>query len=148
MPPQNRLLRVLHRAVIAVPPVIKGYRKARDYTKTDPLITALYRKVFDRGRLTLQTIAPEKLGPAAGSIELPISYPLFAGEDAPLADLILVLNLAKGRQAKRILEVGTYRARTTYALHLNCPGAAVVSYDIQVLDSPFRQKLIGLAGVE
>jgi len=113
----------------------------KEVSRQDPLITAAYRKLFNQGRLKLPAIEAETLGPAAGSIELPIQYPLFAGEDAPLVDLLFLLNLAKGRRAQRILEVGTYRARTTYALHLNCPDATIVSYDIQVLDSAYRQLL-------
>ena len=61
----------------------------------------------------------------------------------PLADMLFLLNAAKARQAKRILEVGTYRARTTYALHLNCPDATIVSYNIQVLDGEYRRRLSG-----
>jgi predicted O-methyltransferase YrrM len=125
-----------------------AYRRVREFSKTDPVLTALYRNTFDRGRLKLPTIEPEKLGPSAGSIQLPTNYPLFAGEDAPLEDMLLLLNLAKGRKARRILEIGTYRARTTYALYLNCPEADIVSYDIQVLDSPYRQKLTGLPNVQ
>jgi hypothetical protein len=138
---QNPVLRQLHRTAAALPPLLNSYRKVRDWSKSDPLVTAFYRKLFDRGRLTLPEIAAEACSPCAGAIELPIFYPLFAGEDAPLADLIFLLNLAKGRKAKRILEIGTYRARTTHALHLNCPDSEIVSYDIQVLDSPFRQAL-------
>lgn len=141
MPPNNPVLRQLHRAATAVPPVINSYRKIRDLSKTDPLATALYRKIFDRGRLQLPTIAAEQLGPAGGAIQFPVFYPLLAGEDAPLIDMLFLLNLAKGRQAKRILEVGTFRARTTCALQMNCPEAVIVSYDIQVLDSPYRQAL-------
>ena len=85
---------------------------------------------------------PEDFSPAAGNIELPTHYPLFAGEDAPLNDLLFLCNLARGRNARRILEVGTYRARTTYAFHLNCPEAEIVSYDIQRLESPYREKLL------
>ena len=141
MPPTNPVLKQLHHAANAVPPVINAYRKIRDASKSDPLATAIYRKVFDRGRLRLPVIEPEKLGPEAGSVQFPVFYPLLAGEDAPLIDMLFLLNLAKGRRAKRILEVGTYRARTTCALQLNCPEAAIVSYDIQVLDSPYRRSL-------
>jgi hypothetical protein len=148
MPPENPVLRQLHRAACAVPPLINGYRKVRDGCKTDPLITALYRKIFDRGRLKLPAIEAEKLSPEVGSIQFPVFYPLLAGEDTPLMDMLFLLNLAKGRRVKRILEVGTYRARTTYALHLNCPEAAIVSYDIQVLDSPYRQSLLNMPGVQ
>jgi predicted O-methyltransferase YrrM len=141
MPPQNPILKAVHKGACAIPPLINGYRALREFKRKDPVMTALYRKLFDRGRLRLPAIAPEKLGPAAGFVELPTTYPLFAGEDAPLNDMLFLLNLAKGRKARRILEVGTYRARTTFALHLNCPEATLVSYDIQVLDSEFRRKL-------
>jgi hypothetical protein len=141
MPPENPALRQLHRAACACPPLIKAYRKVRDGCKTGPLATALYRKIFDRGRLKLPVIEAEKLAPEAGTIQLPVLYPLLAGEDAPLPDMLFLLNLAKGRQSRRILEVGTFRARTTLALHLNCPEAEIVSYDIQVLDSPYRRRL-------
>jgi hypothetical protein len=138
----------LHRAVSRIPGALTGYRKVKNWSKTDPLATAVYRKVFDRGRLTLPEAPAESFGPAAGWIALPAGYPLFAGEDAPLADMLFLLNLAKGRKAKRILEIGTYRARTTYALHLNCPDAEIVSYDIQVLDSGFRRELASAPKVQ
>ncbi len=142
------LKRKLHRAASCVPLLMPAYRRLRDFCKTDPLVTGLYRKTFDRGRLTLPVINAEDLGPSAGSLELPVQYPLLAGEDTPLPDLIFLLNLAKGRRVRRILEVGTYRARTTYALHLNCPEAQIVSYDIQALDSPFREELSRTSRVE
>jgi predicted O-methyltransferase YrrM len=108
----------------------------------------LYRKLLDRGRLTLPSIAAESLAPAAGTVQFPLEYPLFAGEDTPLEDMLFLLNLAKGRKAGRILEVGTYRARTTLAFHLNCPEAEIVSYDIQALESPFREVLRAAPGVQ
>ena len=145
---QNPVTQQIRKAASSVPPLRWAYRKVRDGLRKDPLVTAVYRKVSNGSRLTLPEIPAEKLCPASVSIELPILYPLFAGEDAPLADLIFLLNLAKGRKAKRILEVGTYRARTTHALHLNCPEAEILSYDIQVLDSPFRQALTGEKRVE
>jgi hypothetical protein len=148
MPPQNPFLRQLQRAACAVPPLINGYRKVRDGCKTDPFITAIYRKIFDRGRLKLPVIVAEKLSPEAGLVLFPASYPLFAGEDAPLDDLFFLLNLARGRKVRRILEVGTFRARTTHAFYLNCPEAAMVSYDIQMLDSPYRRALLGQPKVE
>jgi predicted O-methyltransferase YrrM len=147
MPLTNPVLRSLHRTACAIPPLIKAYRKVRDGCKTGPVTTALYRKIFDRGRLTLPVMEPEQLAPEAGSVQYPVFYPLLAGEDAPLLDMLFLLNLAKSRRAKRILEVGTYRARTTCALHLNCPDAVIVSYDIQVRDSPYRQALRGKTNV-
>ena len=148
MSSESPLRSTLRRVAGSAPPLLKAYRWARDGCKKDPIIAALYRKIFDRGRLKLPVAAAEDFGPSAGSIELPVNYPLLAGEDAPLADLVFLLNLAKGRQAKRILEVGTYRARTTCALHLNCPDAEVISYDIRVLESAYREKLQQAAKVQ
>lgn len=148
MPPQNPVLRQLHRVACAVPPLINGYRKLRDGCKTDPLVAAFYRKVFDRGRLKLPVIEAESLAPETGTIQLPVLYPLLVGEDTPLSDMVFLLNLAKGRKARRILEVGTFRARTTCAFHLNCPDATVVSYDIQVLDSAYRRALCDQPNVQ
>ncbi len=145
---QNPVLRQLRRAAAAVPPLLNGYRTVRDWSRTDPVVTAVYRKYFDRGRLTLPEIAPEACSPCAGTIELSLFYPFFAGEDTPLTDLMFLLNLARGRNARRILEIGTYRARTTQALHLNCPNAEIVSYDIQVIDSPFRRALASAPNVQ
>lgn len=139
MPPTNPVLRQLHRAACAVPPLMNGYRKIRQVSKTDLLAIALYRKLFDRGRLRLPVIEAEKLSPEAGGVQFPVFYPILAGEDTPLLDMLFLLNLAKGRRVKRILEVGTYRARTTCAIHVNCPDATIVSYDIQVLESPYRR---------
>ena len=148
MPPTNPVLRQLHRATSAVPPLINCYRKVRDVSKSDPLATALYRKLFDRGRLRLPLIEAETLAPESGEIKFPVSYPLLAGEDAPLLDMLFLLNLAKGRRVKRILEVGTYRARTTAAFHLNCPEAFIASYDIQMLDSPYRRALLNQPNIQ
>lgn len=136
------------RVLGTVPPIQRAWRALKGWTRTDPLPTAIYRKTFDRGRLTLPLISPEEIGPSSRTIELPTIYPLLAGEDAPLADLLFLLNAAKGRKARRILEVGTYRARTTYALHINCPDAVIVSYDVQVLDSEYRRLLADAPQVE
>ncbi len=148
MPPENPALRQLHRAACAVPPLIRAYRKVRDASRTGFVGTALYQKFFDSGRLKLPVIDAEELAPESGSIVYPVFYPLLAGEDTPLGDMLFLLNLAKGRKAKRILEIGTYRARTTCALHLNCPEAVIVSFDIQVLDSLYRRLLAGRSNVE
>ena len=139
--PKNPVLNSLHRVVARCPPLLNSYRRLKEWTTRDMLATAVYRKLFDRGRLTLPEIPAENVSPAADSILLPVLYPLFAGEDAPLNDVLFLMNAAKGRQAKRILEVGTYRARTTYALHINCPQATLVSYDIQVIDCDYRHRL-------
>jgi predicted O-methyltransferase YrrM len=141
-------LRQFHQLVSQCPPLLDAYRRVKDWKRNDPLPVALHRKLFEKRRLRLPERPPEQFSPAAGSIELPSFYPLFAGEDAPLNDMLFLLNLARGRKVKRILEVGTYRARTTYALHLNCPDAAIVSYDIQTLDSPYRAALLKRPNVE
>ncbi len=123
------------------PGAMDAYRHGKTWLRSDPLPLALHRTLFERKRLILPAAAPERFSPAAKSVALPSDYPLFAGEDTPLNDMLLLLTLAKGRGAKRILEIGTYRARTTLAFHLNCPSAEVVSYDIQVLPSAFRDQV-------
>jgi predicted O-methyltransferase YrrM len=139
---------MLRRIVRSIPPVRSAYRQLRDFVRRDELAMALHRKIFERRRLRLPEIRPEILNPESISVELPIFHPLFAGEDTPLIDLVFVLSVAKARKARRILEVGTYRARSTLALHLNCPDAEIISYDIQVLPSPYRSELEKAAGVE
>ena len=109
---------------------------------------ALHKKVFERRRLTLPEIEPEALVPSVESIEVPAFHPLLAGEDTPLMDLLFLLAAAKARRARRILEVGTYRGRSAFAFHLNCPDADIVSYDIQILSSPYRTELGRVARVE
>ena len=148
MPPTHPLLQKIHEIALGVPPVINAYRRVRDFSRRDPIVTATYRKLFERGRLSLPTIAAESVAPQVESVVFPAFHPLFAGEDAPLADLLFLLATAKGRRARRILEVGTYRARTTLALYRNCPESHIVSYDIQVLNSPYRQALTGIANVD
>lgn len=145
--PSQPGLRELHSLLSKSPPLLAAYRKAKGWARTGPLPVAVYQCLFERRRLKLPARSPEEFGPPAGKIELPANYPLFAGEDAPLNDLLFLCNLAKGRKARRILEVGTYRARTTYALLLNCPEAAIVSYDIVTLDSPYRRELLKAGNV-
>lgn len=142
------LLHQLHSLVAKYPPLLDSYRRFKDWTRRDPLATAMYKKTFDRKRLHLPVSQPEQFSPSSEKIVVPSNYPLFAGEDAPLSDMLFLLNLAGGRKPRRILEVGTYRARTTYALHLNCPQASIVSYDIQVLDSPYRSALLTSPNVQ
>jgi predicted O-methyltransferase YrrM len=135
-------LRQAHQVVSKVPGLLGAYRKVKNWSKNGAVPVAVYQGLFERRRLNLPVRAAEEFSPAAGQIELPAHYPLFAGEDAPLDDMLFLCNLARGRQARRILEVGTYRARTTYAFHLNCPDAEIVSYDIQQLDSRYRKELL------
>jgi predicted O-methyltransferase YrrM len=136
-------------SISTAPTLLKAYRKTKHWFKTDLLPASVYRRLFfERRRLKLPSRPAEEFGPSAGEIKLPALYPLFMGQDTPLNDMLVLLNLAKGRKARRILEVGTYRARTTYALHLNCPEAAIVSYDIQTLDSPCRRALHSVNNVQ
>ena len=114
-------------------------RTYREKWQSDPLRVAIYQKIFERGKLILPQIEPELLCGSAGSVIFPALHPLYAGEDTPLTDLLFLLNFAKAKRAKRILEVGTYRARTTLAFHLNCPDALVVSYDIAIRPSLCRE---------
>src|SRR5712691_7111297 len=123
---------MLRKIVRAIPPARNAGRAIREFFRHDEFAMALYRKVFERGRLTLPKIPPEALVADHTSVELPAFHPLFAGEDAPLIDLLFLLALAKSRTPSRILEVGTFRARSTFALHRNCPEAHIASYDIQV----------------
>ena len=136
------MLKHLKKIYLVTPILPSAWKWLKKYLQKDPLVGALYTKVFEAGKLSLPWIRPETLCSAADSIVFPVQYPLNAGEDAPIADMLFLLNLAKGRKAKRILEVGTYRARTTYAFHLNCPEAEITSYDIQNLKSKYRDMLM------
>ncbi|MBI5830162.1 MAG: class I SAM-dependent methyltransferase [Chloroflexi bacterium] len=50
--------------------------------------------------------------------------------DSPYDDVAPVCLLAVSKQARRVLEIGTCRGRTTLSLALNLPSAAIVTYDI------------------
>lgn len=135
------MLKSLKKIYLATPGIPPIWRAVRKGLQDDPVCRAFYQKVFESGKLRLPWVDPEAISPAAGGVFLPALYPLYAGEDAPLADILFLMNAAKGRGAKRILEVGTYRARTTYAFFLNCPDSRITSYDIQRIDSGYRTKL-------
>ena len=136
------MLKHLKKIYLSTPIIPSVWRGLKKIVQNDPLATTLYTRVFENGKLSLDWVCPETLCPPTDSILFPVQYPLHAGEDAPLADMLFLLNLAKGRKARRILEVGTYRARTTYALYLNCPEAEITSYDIQNLNSEYRDRLM------
>lgn len=136
------MLKHLKKIYLSTPIIPSIWRGLKKIVQNDPLATTLYTRVFENGKLSLDWVCPETLCPPTDSILLPVQYPLHAGEDAPLADMLFLLNLAKGRKARRILEVGTYRARTTYAFYLNCPEAEITSYDIQNLKSKYRDMLM------
>ena len=136
------MLKHLKKIYLSTPIIPSVWRGLKKIVQNDPLATTLYTRVFENGKLSLDWVCPETLCPPTDSILFPVQYPLHAGEDAPLADMLFLLNLAKGRKARRILEVGTYRARTTYAFYLNCPEAEITSYDIQNLKSKYRDMLM------
>ena len=136
------MLKHLKKIYLSTPIIPSIWRGLKKIVQNDPLATTLYTRVFENGKLSLDWVCPETLCPPTDSILFPVQYPLHAGEDAPLADMLFLLNLAKGRKARRILEVGTYRARTTYAFYLNCPEAEITSYDIQNLKSKYRDMLM------
>jgi predicted O-methyltransferase YrrM len=136
------MLKHLKKIYLSTPIIPSIWRGLKKIVQNDPLATTLYTRVFENGKLSLDWVYPETLCPPTDSILFPVQYPLHAGEDAPLADMLFLLNLAKGRKARRILEVGTYRARTTYAFYLNCPEAEITSYDIQNLKSKYRDMLM------
>ena len=137
------MLKHLKKIYLSTPIIPSIWRGLKKIVQNDPLATTLYTRVFENGKLSLDWVCPETLCPPTDSILFPLQYPLHGGEDAPLTDMLFLLNLAKGRKARRILEVGTYRARTTYALYLNCPEAEITSYDIQNLNSKYRDLLEG-----
>lgn len=122
--------------------------KIQPKLEKNPLVAAIYPLLFERRRLKLPVISTKDLSLRAESVELAGSSEEDWDMDTPLNDLVLILRLARSRQAKRILEVGTYRARSTYCFQLNCPLADIVSYDIQRIDSPYRQKLELLPNVD
>lgn len=119
-----------------------------DSLKRFPIIEATYNVLCNFGRLNLPVIAPERLVTSYEDIVIPMASPLSADLDAPSADLFFLLSLARTARPRRILEVGTFRARTTCALKLNCPDAAVVSYDIAEIESPYRSRVLKQPGVE
>ena len=54
------------------PAVDQRLPQAARRVQNQPLITAVYRKVFDRGRLELPVIEAETLAPESGAIQLPV----------------------------------------------------------------------------
>jgi hypothetical protein len=135
----SRLLQLCKNGAFLLPGVRPWARALKEKWQKDPLGIAIYQKLFERGKLSLPQIDAEDLSGSAGVVIFPACHPLYAGEDTPLADLLFLLHFAKAWNAQRILEIGTYRARTTLGFHLNCPAATVVSYDIVTRPSPFRE---------
>jgi predicted O-methyltransferase YrrM len=119
-----------------------------DALKRFPIVEATYRVFCNFGRLNLPEINPDELANLSRDLIIPVDTPLSADLDCPNPDLFFLLLVAKKLQPHRVLEVGTFRARTACALKLNCPKATVVSYDIATVDSPYRLRLEELDGVE
>ena len=119
-----------------------------DSLKRFPIIEATYNVLCNFGRLNLPTIPPERVVSIFEDIAIPMASPLSADLDAPSADFFFLLSLARTTKPRRILEVGTFRARTTCALKLNCPDATVVSYDIAEIASPYRTRVLQQPGVD
>ena len=119
-----------------------------DALKRFPIVEAVYRVFCNFGRLNLPEIDPEKLANLSHDLIIPVAAPLSLDLDSPAPDLFFLLALAKTLQPRRVLEVGTFRARTSCAVKLNCPNATVISYDITAVDSPYRRRLLAQDSVE
>ena len=100
------MLKHLKKIYLSIPILPSVWRGLKNIVQNDPLATTLYTKVFENGKLSLDWVCPETLSPPTDSILFPVQCPLHAGEDAPLADMLFLLNLAKGLA---LLEFGPTR---------------------------------------
>jgi len=109
---------------------------------TNPAVCGIWQWIFERGRLKLPSLPSQWINSfALEEVTLPGTKDLTHGQDAPLNDLVFLLQLIKKTKPVRILEIGTYRAKSTYAFAINAPDATIVSYDICRVDSPYRDYL-------
>lgn len=122
------------------------WRLNRFFVGNAPL-SSLWKATVERRRLALPFVRLGDLGLKTDAVLVPGMRESDFDEDAYLEDLLFLVQLAKGSEARRILEVGTYRAKTTYAFHLNCPEAFICSYDIRVVDSEYRERLAPLPNI-
>jgi len=123
-------------------PLNRAFWKIRPSLVSSPLICGAWQSFCEKGRLTLPALQEDFLHRLAlEEVIIPGTRDPGHGQDAPLADLLCLLQLAQALRPKRLLEVGTYRAKTTYAFHRNLPGTEIVSYDIMRVDSPYRSYL-------
>ncbi|MFA6175282.1 MAG: class I SAM-dependent methyltransferase [Phycisphaerae bacterium] len=106
-----------------------------------PVLSSIWKAIFERRKLILPRLSASELGLDGGLVSVPGIKQSDYMEDAYLEDLLFILQISKFRNAKRILEVGTYRAKTTYAFFVNCPNAFICSYDIRVVPSDYRNIL-------
>ena len=116
--------------------------KCRPALVRNPAVCGLWQWIFERGRLRLPSLPEQWLHCfALEQVNLPGTKDLSHGQDAPLNDLLFLLQLIKMAKPRRILEIGTYRAKSTYAFAMNAPDAEIVSYDICRIESPYRDYL-------
>lgn len=116
-------------------------RSILNLVKKSAFWNGVYDLLFEWNRLHLPIKTTNELNIDTQNVILPLTHPFEANEDSPWNDLIFLLAYTRKQQPNRILEVGTYRARTTHALFENLPNAHITTYDIQILDSQFRKKL-------
>jgi predicted O-methyltransferase YrrM len=114
----------------------------RPWIVEQPILCGLWQQLFEHRRLQLSVIPEKFLSQLAmQSVLIPGVKEAEHGQDAPLNDLVFILQWVRHFKPKRILEIGTYRAKTTYALHLNFPESVIVSYDIARVSSSYRDIL-------
>lgn len=139
---KRALYRLLRSHVGRLAPLHEAFWRIQRALISNAVFSAAWKSVLERRRLRLHEISPvEDLGLGSETVLFPGVKESSCDEDAFLEDLLFLLHLAKSRQCLRVLEVGTYRAKTTYALHLNLPRAFIRSYDIRRIESPFRALL-------
>jgi len=121
--------------------------KIRPSIVKSPFCCGLWQSLMEGNRLSLPSLGSEVLHELAlQEVVLPGTRDPGHGADAPLPDLVFLLQLTKLLKPARILEIGTYRAKTTYAFGINLPDAFLVSYDIARVESPYRDILEKSAG--
>ncbi len=140
--PAHFMIQTLRKLRPALKPLHKLFWRLHPRFERSPLACGIWQAIAERNRLKLPSVDERFMWAFRRSqIILPGVREIAFGEDAPLDDIQFLLQLARWIEPKRILEVGTYRARTTYALMLNEPTAEIVSYDIQKVESEYREEL-------
>ena len=123
-------------------PIQRLFWKVRPALASNPVACGLWEGLFEMRRLKLPLFDLRRLG---AFVQEPVLVPGMRQEehdiDAPLNDLLFLLHLGKRLDARRILEIGTYRAKTAYTLSLNLPLAEIVSFDLERVESFYRSAL-------
>jgi predicted O-methyltransferase YrrM len=146
---KRRLYRFLRSQVDRFPRLHRYFWQLNRYIVKSRVLSAAWEASFERHRLKLPVLTPEGLRlTIVDSVIVPGLRQSDFDEDANLHDLMFLLQLSKARRASRILEIGTYRAKTSYALYLNNPAAFIRSYDIRRIDSDYRKLLQDKPNVE